>query len=632
MKRVSLILLMLILLSLVVGISEAVEEVKIFDSWCRYDYAFTYDGRNYSIATLATGDQNHPEDGRIAIKAPNGTAIINYGECVETEAYKYCFENVTFEGKYIDIDDNGKTQPGLKLKLIEYDYKADIKIDKWFEKTNFKLYEKGEVAITIENTGDQILKEINVIEKVPEGFEVSAKSNNMIVTDKRTIEAGPLILYPEKTWTGRYIIKAINYTEGTYATQIKYNSEEETGKELTGTNQKIKVDSPYKLTVSEIKPTYDATSPINLNIKLENNEDENLYIEELDIYAPANMYTSSSGLLKSQSNNRYKYSGSINEDEEKTFEVKMTPIYTGKYTISYYIKFNLKGKEYVVSERVPFEINTEGIDCYFETEENDLEAGTSFNMDVVIENDDDENYYEIVGEITNPFGDNIKINKTNLEKGKLFTEELKNIILPITSEDKEYEFEIKTNYRSVDGEEFECESAYPISVKGKDKYIDVSVKAPDQSIRPGSEADLTFFLENLIDKEFDNVYVEYELKDNISSTGFSRKQFDTLEARETKEAYTTKVRIPETWDKDYFEVILKVGARNPKYENSVVVEVPVNTSKEKTETTNQRETNNQGSSDSSTTNSGSNSKSNSEEEGFVDKVINFFVNLFKGNK
>jgi hypothetical protein len=335
--------------------------------------------------------------------------------------------------------------------------------------------------------------------------------------------------------------------------------------------------------------------------------------------------------MNSQTNNRYEYSGTIGEDGTKEFEIKMTPIYTGKYDISYYLKFKIKEKEYILSERIPFTINTEGLNCYFETnEENKLEAGTELNINVAIENNDDENYYEIIGEIINPFGDNIIINKTNLEEGKIFIEELENIILPITSEDKEYIFDVKATYRSLDREKFQCESALPILVKGRDKYINISIKTPNQSIRAGSEFELTFLVENLIDEQFENVYVEHEFSGNVSSTGVSRKQFDDLGARETKEEYNIKVKIPETFDKDYFEIMLKVGAKNPEYENAVIIEIPINTTEEiknETEIINNSSTNN-----SEITNTTPKSQPDNSDEGLVDKVINFFIKLFKGNK
>jgi len=628
MKRLMLILAMVFVLVSTIPMVESLKETTILDGWVRYDHSFVYDNKTYSITTLETGDRDHPENGKIVIRAPNGTEMLSYGECKENEIYKYCFENVTFGGKYVDIDKFGQVQPGLKLKLIEFDYEILLKIDRWFEKTKFNLYDSGNVDVTIINTGDQILNDMYIEDTIPNGFEI-VSSINMQKINSSTVIFGPLILYPDKTWSGRYKIKATNYSSGSYSTKVNYISEDGTEKEQISSDSKISVIEPYTLTVSKIKESYDGDENIIFNLKLENKENEDLIIDEFDIYTPQNMETSITNNLDRLTNSHFIVSDKIDAEDSDEYEIKMKPSYTGKYSLSYYIKFHIKDKEYVESKRIPIIIKTKGLSCYFEIKEKEFEAGNIVNFNTTIDNTDDENYYEIKGETKNPLGTDIAINKTNLEKGKSYSIDGQ-MTFPMTSEDKTYNLSVEINYRSVDLEEFVCKNELAINVKGKEKYIDVEVETTDNQLaKVGEKSELQFKVKNLVDKKFSKLYVEHELLDNITSTGFSRKQFDNLGSKETVDAYSTIISIPKTFNKKYLTIQVSVGAENPEYENTFTVKVPVNltideTKSEKTDKS-KGVVNNSGEKT-------ENKKSVNKEEGFVDKVINFFVRLFKGKK
>lgn len=631
MKRIfGLILLIGILLLSLIPIATAIEEKIILDSWVRYDHKFTFEGANYSISTLQTGDADHPEKGRIAIRSSSGTEILDYNTCVESETYRYCFQNVTFEGDYIDIDPKGQSQPGLKIKLIQLNHEINLKIDKWFEKTDFNLYDKGDIAVTIQNTGDQILNNLTITEFIPTGFDVVSKSGTFSKLNQSALQINLNTLYPDSSWTGRYYVKANEYVSGAVYTSVDYISEEGVNKTQVSSKQTISVPEPYKFTTSTLKEEYDSSDDIDFNIKLENNENDNLYIRELDIYAPNNMIVSKKYNLDKESNNHFTYRGVLAQDDSKDFSIKLKPIYTGKYWLSYYVRFELKGKEYVVSNRIPFRVQTPGLECYFEFEEDAIfEAGSQVNFNLTLENDDDEVYYDILGVFDNPFTDDFLINKTSIYQGKKYVESFNNFIFPVSSEDKNYTLKLNASYRSVDLEHFECESQYPIEIKGKDKLIDIIISSPDQSMAiPGSSFDVSFLIENLLDESFTDVFVEHELSDDLSSTGFSRKLIDSLSGKETVEAYSTSIKIPEAFNKNYFEVILKVGASNPQYENAIVIEIPINKN-----ITNVSSKNNTNVETITTVTQTTPSKTVSEEKiGFMDKLKNFFAGLFKSNK
>lgn len=628
MKRRGIILFILLVTVLLVAVptGSAEKTTKITDSWYRYIDSFSKNGNVYSLKAINA----HLDDetkGVLIIKKNDAGASVNFDECVETIDYKYCFRDRTFEGDKVEIDGNGNVQPSIKVFIEEYSYSSDIKITRSFEKRKFNLFEKGQVTITVENTGDEVLSNIKLVERLPEGFSFLYYQEGMAFYNNSIFNT--FTLYPDSTWETKYTLKAIDYAESSYKTQLTYDSETQQDLTASSSSTTIEVVEPYEVSITNFKKTYDRGDEVTFKLTIENNENEELEIDYLTITAPTvQSISGSAGDLRKDGLLSYSYVGdNILADEKKELVVKDDIYSIGTFRFSYKGRIKLKDKTYIIEGEAPFSVETSGLNCMLSFSDDEPTAGTPLSYNITYDNKDDETFYELEAIVTSSHLEPVTVMTSNVYGNRKRVAHTQHLIVPFTLVDDVYNFTLNASYRTRDNLSFTCQSSYSLPVNAAQRVLGLDVHADKTQARRNETVTIHTALSNLLEQmPLTNITVTSVSFPNVKggTADVSVKQLSPQQSTNT----SFEITIPETYTQEELEVLTSVVvASQTGYSEDVMTTITVSNPMVSNTTTNNND---------SATEEGSgvtiskNVKKEEEKKGFIAQIIELIQEVFGG--
>ncbi|MGE0793334.1 MAG: hypothetical protein AB7V77_04110 [Candidatus Woesearchaeota archaeon] len=465
MKKIGVLLVMLVFALILCGGAFGETSKTILNKWVPYDHSFTYNQIVYTIQTLNT-ELEDPTNGVVRLRrSDNLNVLIPYGECVETLNYSYCFENVSFDNEYIDIDEDGKLQPALKLKFIEYSYKEAMKVSKIVSKTNLNLYDEVEVKIILENSGDYDLSNVRIEEEIPLGYEVISKPLGWTQVGTKISFITTLFKNAEKEYI--YVINPIEYKSGDLITKIKYDTETELNKEIKEVKKTLKIIEPYTLkfglTANKIIKINDK---INYYFELTNNENEDLIIEELIFEISPNLKVGTIIDFNQPKHNYYVVNDlTLTPGQTKKFNLNIEVPYTGKFYLEQNGKFNVKAIEYTHKDRQLINVTTENLNCEIRVDNEEGNVDDIINYNLVLQNNGLNEIYNInVNSIVDGKSENYNLEKLQGKSGEVILNQ-NSIKLP---DKNSVDIELKGQYKTVNGQLLSCYSKKTILINNFD--------------------------------------------------------------------------------------------------------------------------------------------------------------------
>ncbi|MFP4119159.1 MAG: hypothetical protein ACLFTH_03835 [Candidatus Woesearchaeota archaeon] len=636
MKRVGVLLGILLLLIALPQLSVAVNEKEIADGWYPYISEFSKGDYDYSIRGYnleRQGDESSYEDGRIFIKrvGPDGELKtgIPFGECETTSEFEWCFLNASYENEHVDIDNRGQLQPGIKLRMVEFEYEDELDISRSFSTRDFNLYETSEITLRIKNEGDNPISNITVKEPIPEGFELVKKDESFRYSSDENVLNSKFNLYPDNSWVRSYTLKAIEYVSPETQTQVTYDVPGVSGLTQSARARELRVVSPYKLTHSEFKDAFSKDDRTTFKITLQNNEDESLSIEEIDVNLHPNLKVRSESGFDKMSIGRYSYSGKIPPGEQETVSLDLSLPYTGSYEISYDMTFSVKDKVYHESGTAPLEVVIDGLSCRYEFSEFDPVAGSRLNYTVFVENLGGEPFYAINGSWKDPFGNSETFYRKNVFSGDTLKLASRSVVLPLKLEKENYTFNVDAKYRSDKNEWFECREERVLPVSPVDRYVNVSTSFDPANASRGQEVTATVLVHNLLDTPLQNeVHIAEKNLLNLTFDGQTEAGISRLSADESVQAYSFTFTVPEDISDDSLSFERDVSIGEFGYEDEFTASVAITDPLEEGESLNEKKERikqDRGKKESSSSDS---SNQDGEKKGFIGKLVDLIKSLF----
>ncbi|MGM5481637.1 MAG: hypothetical protein ACQESE_04480 [Nanobdellota archaeon] len=577
MKKVSVLLGLLLFVLIISQGALAVKEHEIVDGWYSYDAEFNKDGHNYSIRSFnleQDGDDDSYKDGQIFIKrvGPQGEykTGLSFGECELTNELEWCFVNASYDNENVDIDDKGKVQPGIKIRMVEFEYVNELDISRSFSTTSFNRYEEAEVTLTLKNEGDNPINDIRVEEPVPEGFELVKKEDSFNYYPVDRLLKANFNLYPGSSWSKTYTIKANEYVEAETLTSVTYDVVEASGLTQQSSKKTLKVTAPYRISHTEFKNSYSKDDQVTFKVTLENNEDEAMDVEELNIGLHPNLKVKSVEELDKEAVSKYGFSGTIPAGEKKVFIVEMRLPYSGSYEISYDTVFSVKDSEYSESGETTLDVIVKGLSCRFDFSEKNPLAGTTVNYTVLLENDDKETFYDINGSWTDLFT-TTSFSETNIFSGDVLAIATESVVLPLTFERTSYSFLVNTEYRSDKNEWFTCTNEQTLVVEPVDRYLNVTTEFDPLNASRAESVTATVTVHNLLDTPIDKELSVAEMNYlNFSLEGQSEVTLAKLSSGQSKEVYAFTFTVPENISDNSLSLEREVSIPDFGYEEEFV--------------------------------------------------------------
>ena len=560
MKRI---ILLLIILLLCLPAVFAESSVTVKDGWVAYYSSFTHDKNTYDIRSV-NAHHSDPDDALITIRK-NGELVtqVPFAQCRTTAEYKYCFENMTLDSQLIDIDSKGNLQPALKVKLIEYGYTDGFTISRSFEKTKLYLNEEAEVTMTAKNTGDFPIFNITVIEPVPETFKISKYEDRLLKTGNKL--KGTFTLYPGSEWSATYHIKSLNYnTTESYQTDVTYWPENKDVEQIKQSEKKtISVVTPYTTSTKISSDSIDINGKIKYTVTIKNEEDSEITVKNIEIRVPSTLATieQQGGLRKEEPFVYIDTDKIIEVGESAVYSIEGKIAFAGSYEFVHAGTVSTKGYPYELSDSKSFEVQTEGISCSVLTNPSIIHAGEEYEYSVLVNNNDDEMFYEIQG----------KTNTNKEEYVENVPQKTKNTIIevkeaaPLVFEKATKKIVFNGTYRTVNNQWFDlnCQKVFDVQPAQRILLIDVTVDKENAKRNETVQVGAT--IENVLSTPVNNVV----LKSGALSRTIS------LAADEILAVEAFNVTIPELHEESTYSATLTVEIPSSDYLDMSSVDITV---------------------------------------------------------
>lgn len=508
--------LLFLIFSFISSFALATNDKVVYDDWTYYEDEIQVGDITYFI-TSSNVHLDDPAEGKILIKKNADRYVIPFNDCVKDILYEYCFENRSFNREKVDIDNEGKLQPALKIKLIESSLVDTLEKTKTFSESEFLVGDKSEVIITIKNIGDTDFTNIVLIEEIPENFEIIKSEHNVKFLDNKFV--GLMNLFSGSSWTTSYTIKAKTPSDETYASNITYDYINSTRKSELFGKKTLKFLESHEFKIENLKQTYNRGKRGIFSITITNKETVDLFIDELAIKVPLGIRVNNKKELIETSYNLFgENKNSLKPDESVTYELALDLSLVGNFTLDYGIKFHIRDEEYVYENENNFTVGIEGIQCNIEVPDK-ANAANYVNYKVVLENVEDESFYEIKGNFT-------LLNETklfdikNMNKESVRVLSQGELLIPFALYENNQTVSINAKYRTVDSQFFECNFSKYIKITPSEKLFSLDMNFKEEESERNETTILVVKLKNQLD-----ITIDKEIQIAFSSSEGSAKSF-----------------------------------------------------------------------------------------------------------
>jgi hypothetical protein len=368
--------------------------------WIPYTYTFSHGSDNYTVRSFNVNLDDETKGSIIIKKNSNLLTQIPFGQCKETDDFYYCFQNRTFNNSLVDIGPKGEIEPSLEIKLIEYSYAEALTLSRSFEKTSVHVNEVIPVTITLTNNGDFVIKNISLVEEVPDDLEIVSFDSSFSRVGNTLTDF--LNLYPGKTWSAEYALKSVKYNNSPYySTKITYLPENKNVlQSKSSTAISLTTIQPYSVSVSLNKNSFDLNQKIIFKVVIKNNEDSSITIKDFSLKYPSNLRSIYKKNLDQKSNFLLIDDESILEaGKSKEYYVEGIIPFAGSYDFTYFGSIFSKGFSFDVSGSKSFDVVTDGISCSILADESFVDSNNFFDYDLLLNNNANDMFYEIQGDL-----------------------------------------------------------------------------------------------------------------------------------------------------------------------------------------------------------------------------------------
>jgi len=563
MKKEGLFLvLVLVLLSSVNIVSAGTDEIH--NEWHKYRDTFQIGDDVYRLRLLESDlDQ-------LRVDFNNITVLVPLDSCQEYDEYEFCYDEYSYDVNEVDISDLGVVMPGVSFRVLKAyaeSLTSYLNLNHYYEYTS-NIGVKNTVYVKFENTGTAWANPIKYEVTLPDTVELVSKRSFTQIGNKlqmiTSLPPGGVIEYDfsvKSNSTGKhtfnYFISAVDETNG------EQNS--------TGS---FEMDSPeiygYEYTNWLYPESIGLYDNAEVGISMTNTlEEENIIIKKLVLNAPPSLsLISSVGTLYFARFGQYKSAiDAVEPGDTKDFKLKIKPFYTGIYNITGEIEFEVQNKTYYDNFSKILSVSEGGIQSNLWLSKYDVVSGSQLFVYFTLENYNDDLIYTDFDIDLNGGFFSEHTNLSALNNNQKVQLMMKELTVPMTEEDIEYNITAKTEYKNPAGQFRTLTNQVTLKISGTGTLLTVRQEANKENVNRGEEIILETYVGNLKDDYFEGISVYDELPQNIEvQVGQASNQIG-VQGKEEKRAYLYKIRVPENYADNKIEI--KTTVKLPTYDYEI---------------------------------------------------------------
>ena len=510
-------LLLVFLLYLLVLVS-ASSEVVVKNGWIPYETTIVKGGDTFQINSFYSGSSSDIENLVLIVRKNNDSLVsVDFGDCKETLHYKYCLLNASLSNDLVDIDSKGSVRPALLVNLVEYSLSNKLIFSRTFSKTKLHLDDVTTVDIHLSNDGDFVLSNVDVEEPIPDGFELVSKETNLIRRGNRLTAF--FNLYPGAEWTSSYSLRPLSYDSlATYNTFVSYLTEDGLSKNISGSEETLKVITPFSYTVSLNKDSFDIDDPIKFSLSLKNTDSSEIVLKNITLLLDTSLKNPSTSNLDRKSDGIFFSKNNVlSSGDDLSFVLDGILTNLGSFLIRYSGFVEANGEVFYFEGNKTFSVSTKGLSCFFDLDGN-LTASKKIIYSLNLVNDDNDDFYEFSGSFRKTLDglsdETLIFNRSVVNKGsskKLFG---KSFVLPYFVEPSTINLSFQGSYRTKYNQWLVLNCSLSEQIHPLDRLVDIVLG--NYSINRSSSKTLNFSLVNSLDDDLSIILSSDSWSDDVS--------------------------------------------------------------------------------------------------------------------
>jgi len=572
MKKTIILCLVVLILLLQGGLVSA---TQIHKDWHVYNDIFTVNKVAYEIVAKPGNTDV------ILFKTEGFSAILGHEGCVDNNEYRYCYENYSFdyEKEATLTDVSGILMPGIQVSIDkDSEDTSSVSVGQTYP-SSILIGKEGTFVVKLNNKGDLDINSLRYELEVPEGLEITELGdftqvgNKIYFITKLKMDVDKEFEFEFKsTEVGNQVFERnYEYDDGK---SVKKNS----------ASHKVIVKSPIEFSAKLSPSTTDILEYVTLTATVKNNDETvPVEIERLLIKGPSTVgYTPLDNLAQARANEFSGTDDTVDADSENTFELRISPKRTGKENFTGFLTAVSGGKTYEENFSVSLTVKAEGIDAEFYTNKKEVLSGGETTLIYALGNKHDElDFKDLEVKITSDFfSDSFAVESVpaRTDKDTIYNTKIN---VPHIQTDEKYDMIAVTTFKTESGQEKSFENKITFSVTGSGEILKLSQKITKPGIlNPGDEITVKVDIENLKDDSFQSVRLFEEFSRGGKVTFGDSFITLALTPQEKQQAYLYKLKLPDKYFHDTFNVTSTVSISDIGYTNSKTSSLKVNATPE----------------------------------------------------
>ncbi|MBW2964746.1 DUF11 domain-containing protein [Candidatus Woesearchaeota archaeon] len=604
---------LVVLLLIVMGILAASANAgEVFNEEVHDNTAFYIDNIKHIV-------RYYPSAKKVSLLAGEERVLIAVQDCEELGKYKYCIDSAT-EG--ID-DETGDPMSTMELRVIESGPSIELERDVSEDEPN--VNEEVEVIVTIENTGNERVTNMNYVDDYPTSVKITGSNKNML--GNGILWTGSLNPGESKTLTYRLTFTDFMTLNSTAEANYVFNSKVSRVKSDTVS---FSVKTPFNLTEYISPKSAGLGEEITYTLNISNTDaGQDITISNLEMTVPKGALITKRDLDLDNVDGKVTYSGKISASAEKSFSIKFkasTPT-KGKLTVKLDIKVGSKTFSETFTHEVGMGVSDIMPSITFTPSE--VKGGSELEIEAGIVNNGEYTISSISLDMASDIIDGGGWRNIELAPGKKHYVFNKIINAPGSDEKDEYYVKLSGSYLTKTGKLMKFESEETVTVLPQEKMVEL---VPSTSIN-GRKVNVTLGIKNIAGYNLTYISMIDTFPKGFKSEGTRDLDIEELGISEQKTAYSYLLTVPDDYKKDWFEITHSLsGLGDDEVKFAYEKKTNVSLDGESSGAAKTGETGNETSNQTAGTASGGNASSAASEDTQEDKpgVFTRMWNWFKG--
>ncbi|MEM4260430.1 MAG: hypothetical protein QXG00_04295 [Candidatus Woesearchaeota archaeon] len=519
--------------------------------------AYHHSGDTFKIGeNIYTVKSNYPFFNVVRLDVNGEMFIIQQNDSYRTTFYQYEFyiTNLSWEDPYLTIDEYGRMQPGLFIKITYLE--PVLSITRIAEKSNLGLNEITPITVKIKNTGSEIAQAVIFSETIPENVSLSGTNEVVNKINDKIYWNG--VLYPGKEKSFSYSVKQTKYGSSVLKANVSYYYEG-LQKVQPAPDITLTVPIPYEFTTNII-------SPIKINdistftSKLKNKEQGKTmkFMVEYKVSPEVKVLTTSNS-LKQISPNTYQDSGYLEPENENNYEIRFTSSESGDYQIKSEGYCEVNNINFTLNNsKILFVINPTINSALFLNRQN-IRSGETFIVRAELKNNDPKrSFVDLKFTLSSDFfSENIVLDSLNPGREYIIEKEF---TTPELEELHTHTIILNGSYKTEGGETLKSETKKMLTTSPANQTVTLTQDIDHKILRPNENYTVEVKVRNEKDDPIISINTYDEFPSNIILLhGDTKKFIPGLVGKQEKTMYTYKAIIPGDFELNNFTITTRLN-------------------------------------------------------------------------